>query len=72
EYESLSYAWGYPTGPRTVIECNGRMVLVTLNLHDALVRLRHPTAPRTMWIDAICINQEDEKEKVHKLLSWPI
>ncbi|PMD54939.1 uncharacterized protein K444DRAFT_617389 [Hyaloscypha bicolor E] len=32
-------------------------------LHIALSHLCHPTEPRTLWIDALCINQEDLKER---------
>ncbi len=33
------------------------------NLHAALLQLRHPTEETKLWIDAICINQEDSVEK---------
>ncbi|OTA92627.1 hypothetical protein M434DRAFT_74249, partial [Hypoxylon sp. CO27-5] len=36
---------------------------VTENLYYALRRLRYTSSPRTMWIDAICINQRDNDEK---------
>jgi hypothetical protein len=29
----------------------------------AIKRLRHPTTPRTVWIDQVCINQADAAEK---------
>jgi hypothetical protein len=38
-------------------------VKVTQNLASALVPLRHVTEPRVFWIDALCINQQDESEK---------
>ncbi|KAH7407545.1 heterokaryon incompatibility protein-domain-containing protein [Cadophora sp. MPI-SDFR-AT-0126] len=33
------------------------------NLKSALVRFRHETDDKNVWVDAICINQEDKKEK---------
>ena len=36
---------------------------VTQNLAEALSHLRYPDRPRTMWIDAICIDQENDSEK---------
>ncbi|KAG4430662.1 hypothetical protein IFR05_013859 [Cadophora sp. M221] len=32
-------------------------------LHIALSHLRHSTEPRILWVDAVCINQEDLKER---------
>ncbi|CAO2653288.1 Nn.00g026990.m01.CDS01 [Neocucurbitaria sp. VM-36] len=36
---------------------------VTSNLHCALLHLRNEDSPRTLWIDAICINQQDAAER---------
>ena len=44
------------------MELSGRLA-VTQNLAQALRYLRQPAQPRTLWIDAICINQEDVKER---------
>jgi Heterokaryon incompatibility protein (HET) len=41
----------------------GVTMMVTQNLHSALTRLRQSTASRTFWIDAVCINQADLKER---------
>lgn len=63
EYEALSYYWGDPTAI-TVIGKNmtGEMPLHE-NLYDALVGLRNVTTERTLWTDAICINQSDINER---------
>ena len=40
-----------------------RRLAVTQNLAQALRYLRSPVHSRTLWVDAICINQEDVKER---------
>lgn len=40
---------------------------VTTNLKSALQHLRTPTKPRMIWIDALCINQEDDAERGHQV-----
>lgn len=61
-YEPLSYCWGPPT-QMVEIFVNGGSFLVTRNLSVALTWLRKPDAARILWVDAICINQEDKVEK---------
>lgn len=56
-YEALSYVWGSPEGSQA-ITCDGQHLLVTPNCHDALRRLRYRSRERTLWIDAICIDQQ--------------
>jgi hypothetical protein len=67
-YEALSYVWGSPEPPKfiSIDEYNLR---VTENLHTALSRLRDRSIVRIIWIDAICINQKDGKEKAHQIQS---
>ncbi|KAK4184553.1 heterokaryon incompatibility protein-domain-containing protein [Podospora australis] len=38
------------------------------NCDNALRRLRHPTRKRTVWVDAICINQTDLPEKSQQVV----
>ena len=75
-YIALSYTWGDPNDTVPVL-CNGRIIDVTRNLKEALwqfredrkrlVRQRSSTMSRgklvRFWIDAICINQKNNKEK---------
>ncbi|RYP24938.1 hypothetical protein DL765_000166 [Monosporascus sp. GIB2] len=61
-YEALSYVWGSEQKPYS-ISINGGDFPVTANLHAALLRLRDRFIERIIWIDAICINQEDTSEK---------
>jgi hypothetical protein len=61
-YEALSYTWGAP-GTSSFIHCDGFVVPLTLNLDLALSRLRLPDETRIIWIDQICINQNDDFER---------
>jgi hypothetical protein len=61
-YEALSYTPGPPTNPREII-IDGVEFPVTENLFQALTHLRSRRGPRTIWIDAICINQGDIAER---------
>lgn len=63
QYEALSYTWGDPKLAFPVFLSNGCHVLVTKNLNRALRRVRLEYAERLLWVDGICINQSDAKEK---------
>ncbi|KAJ4987441.1 ankyrin and het domain protein [Stagonosporopsis vannaccii] len=66
EYEAISYVWGTEFRDHD-ISCDGRKLKITKNLHDALQRLRYPTATRKLWADSICIHQQDIEEKSHQV-----
>lgn len=61
-FEALSYVWESPE-PTFKIALGKQRRSVTSNLHDALTRIRQEEAPRTVWIDALCINQDDLDER---------
>lgn len=61
-FESLSYCWG-DVAQKKPIECNKRPFQVINNLYSALQHLRYKDKERILWIDAICINQEDRDER---------
>ncbi|KAK3493505.1 heterokaryon incompatibility protein-domain-containing protein [Neurospora crassa] len=67
-YEALSYVWGSRDNRRSIV-VNGCDLAVGENLYAALLHLRDPSVERTIWIDAICINQEDTEEKGHQVQS---
>ena len=62
EYEGLSYVWGDPTD-KTAVTCNGTGITVTTNFRNALGRIRNPSESKTVWVDALCLNQADVGEK---------
>jgi hypothetical protein len=58
---ALSYCWGESFN-KLPISVDGRVVGVTSNLHAALTRLRSDGV-ESIWIDALCINQDDKEER---------
>lgn len=46
-----------------LIICKDGHILTGSNLHAALLHLRYPDRTRTLWIDAICINQANITER---------
>lgn len=66
-FSALSYVWGSPNDePRSML-CNDIAVPITPNLHSALRNLRDKLGTYVIWADAICINQDDSKEKEHQI-----
>ncbi|TKA80433.1 hypothetical protein B0A55_03378 [Friedmanniomyces simplex] len=76
EYEAVSYTWGDPAGPKKRIHVVGYhegsrrhgpsySMEVSEGSSDALRRLRPHKGcrARTLWMDAICINQADVAER---------
>lgn len=70
KYDALSYTWGSPNDPvmAYILDPNApqqhRLAFpVGQNLACALRYLRYPDRPRSIWIDAICINQSDIEER---------
>lgn len=61
-YDALSYAWG-TASPSAKCVCDGNTILLRDNLDSALKYLRKPQDTRYVWIDYLCINQDDLVEK---------
>jgi hypothetical protein len=61
-FEVLSYAWNSKLSKKLLL-CDGAPMSITETLFDALIRIRLPTEPRSLWAAAICINRLDTKER---------
>jgi hypothetical protein len=62
QYEALSYVWGNTANKRPIL-VNCKTIFVTINLEEALRYLRRSDQTATIWVDAVCINQDDQREK---------
>ncbi|KAK8064963.1 hypothetical protein PG997_011710 [Apiospora hydei] len=65
-YEALSYAWGDERAT-VPVNINQQPFLCRPNLHAALRRLRGTDKARRLWVDAICINQNDTSERSNQV-----
>lgn len=65
-YQCLSYTWA-PDKPRHQILVNGGSYQVGDNLWRFLQAARSAGVANPLWIDAICINQVDTREKNHQV-----
>ncbi|KAI0856057.1 heterokaryon incompatibility protein-domain-containing protein [Xylaria cubensis] len=61
-YMALSYVWGEET-PTRAISINGTVVQVRKTLAQALQSIAHFDPHTYVFADAICINQQDDREK---------
>jgi hypothetical protein len=68
KFDALSYMWG-DASPVDHIVVDGAAIPVAWNLARALEYLRGQQGSeiRRIWIDAVCINQKDEKERGHQV-----
>ena len=81
KYEALSYVWG-STNEKVVITLNNGPFKVTHSLYVALQHLKRKKSMterqykqpfRRLWIDALCINQDDLDERTSQVqLMWSI
>lgn len=69
-YKALSYTLATEDGNSersSEIRCGGASIWVTKNCEAALRRIRSLDSERTLWVDAICINQRSDKERGHQV-----
>ena len=66
-YEALSYTWGSADNSVEIKVASSKTITVTQNLANALPYLRYADRPRFLWIDAICIDQQNLKERGHQV-----
>jgi hypothetical protein len=72
-FYALSYVWGSSDTNKSIV-CNGQCLLVTQSVHDVLSGFQKIKTLEWMplWIDAICINQQDYTEKEREVARMDI
>lgn len=72
-FDALSYAWGSQADPVVIrVGSGGTHVLsITRSLAIALPYLRLPDERRTIWIDALCIDQTSFEERAAQVQLMP-
>ncbi|KAF2163447.1 hypothetical protein M409DRAFT_57354 [Zasmidium cellare ATCC 36951] len=66
DYLALSYRWT-ADDPKHMLTLNESTFHVRGNLHDFLKTMKHEGNPSWLFIDAICINQHDVRERSHQV-----
>ncbi|PMD52489.1 uncharacterized protein K444DRAFT_511689, partial [Hyaloscypha bicolor E] len=69
-YRALSYVWGTDERTHSLSTPDGTF-WITSSLDTALRRLRHKNDAVVLWVDAICINQQDNAEKSRQIRLLP-
>lgn len=62
EFVAISYTWGSPSNLSSVL-LNDSWIEIRENCHRALSQCRQQNIKQHIWIDSICINQDDVDEK---------
>lgn len=71
-YEAVSYRWGSPECTDEII-LDGARFAVTQSAFELLLARRSIWRERTIWIDAICIDQSNQEEKSEQVqVMWDI
>ena len=65
-YQALSYTWDNNVRTHSV-KISKDILPVTANLHSALKCFRSSVRQRALWVDAICINQNDIEERERQI-----
>ncbi|KAK3321363.1 heterokaryon incompatibility protein-domain-containing protein [Cercophora scortea] len=66
DYDAVSYVWGDPR-PCFDLVIDGQLLQIGESLGKALIAMRQHYESRILWVDAICINQQDVAERGHQV-----
>ncbi|KAF2741727.1 heterokaryon incompatibility, partial [Sporormia fimetaria CBS 119925] len=64
-YAALSYVWGSPGDDQLL--CQGKLLPITRNCYSAIWHLRKKLGSFFIWVDAVCIDQTNDKEKEQQM-----
>jgi hypothetical protein len=71
DYTAISYCWTYDAKLVDICVDDNETFKVPVHLRACLRRLRNATSATSVWIDAICINQNDQAEKSEQVGQMP-
>lgn len=83
KYQALSYTWGEPVFSHSLQvldsginrdnpkKSSAGFIRITENLHSALCSLRSPTETLVLWVDAVCIDQQNITERNSQVANFP-
>lgn len=63
DYVAISYSWGKAPPTKSVTLANSVHIHITETLFQALAAVSDHAATKYLWVDQICINQQDKDEK---------
>lgn len=66
-YNCLSYAWESTERTKAIFLNGYQRFPVTQNLLRALQSIRDPRGTKLIWVDQICIDQSNDKERGHQV-----
>lgn len=70
DFRALSYVWGQGN-QSCVLKTPDGYLNITSSVSSALRHLRRSYDPITLWVDAVCINQDDNSEKASQIKLLP-
>jgi hypothetical protein len=75
-YAAMSYAWGLPTKTRAIFCKNPRSDLASFSISEHVLEalnslFGYAKQNLKIWIDAICIDQDNPTEKAHQIAAMP-
>ncbi|KAF2649500.1 HET-domain-containing protein [Lophiostoma macrostomum CBS 122681] len=67
QFQAVSYVWGSGDREVRLHFRQGGFLMITPRLANSLKELVKECSAGFLWIDQICINQEDEEDKAHQI-----
>lgn len=65
-YAAVSYEWGDDSSDHCIV-INGKLFVVRQNLYEFLQSYRQTAEQKLLWIDALCIDQGNTRERNHQV-----